>query len=518
MRTVAVIAAVSLALTGCSALASLTDGGNGNDGQTVPIAQLRVPMTSALRSYYEQKIDWQSCGKPYECAYIQAPLDWSDPGGRSIHLALIKHPASGKRVGALLVNPGGPGASGTEMVGDGWENAVDSAVSKRYDVIGFDPPGVGESSAVKCGGAKGLDAYLYGTVPGTIGSASWIEADKAKSVAFAQACKRDTGALLAHVDTITAAHDLDLIRATLGEKKLDYLGYSYGTYLGTVYAGLYPENVGRMVFDGPDDPWYGSGGGSDSQAAGFDDDLDVYLKSCLRNDKEAVGTRVCPFTGSFADASHTVEHELAAAGEHPIDNSDGRKLNAATLATAISQAMYDTSSWPELTDMFTQVAERKSTVAFELADEYNDRNSNGTYQDNLNEASQAIDCLEDGSSIDLRYDATELSQLRKSAPILGQYQSYSDLICAGWPYGPTPFPDPIHASGAAPIVLVGTTGDPATPYSGAVALAKQLDSAHLVTFHGEGHTAYDEGNACVDNAVDGYLIDGTVPAKGLQCH
>jgi pimeloyl-ACP methyl ester carboxylesterase len=507
-RAIAALTVLALSLSGCALLS--TFGGNS-------IAQYRIPMTKALQTFYTQKLNWTPCGEPYECASVQVPLDWAHAGGEQIVIALIKHPATGDRIGSLLVNPGGPGGSGVELVGAGVEYSVDAAVAERYDVIGFDPRGVGQSTAVDCGGSEGLDKFLYGTVDGEIGSAEWIGGQKAKAKEFAQACEDGTGDLLAHVDTVTAARDLDIIRAAVGEKQLNFLGYSYGTELGTIYAGLYPKNVGRFVFDGPDNPWYGSSGGDDSQAASFDSALDTYLKGCVANDAEAVGHQTCPFTGTFDDAAASVTSMLEHAGDSPIQNSDGRELNAPTLATAISEPLYDATSWPQLTDMFAEVQDGHSEEAFQLADEYNARDSDGQYFDNLNEAYLAINCLEFGHSIDLKYDAMELKQLKKSAPILGAYMSYADLSCSGWSYGPTRFPDPIRATGAGPILLVGTTGDPATPYDGAKALAKQLDSGHLVTFNGEGHTAYNYGHACVDKAVDDYLIKGIVPAKDPNC-
>jgi pimeloyl-ACP methyl ester carboxylesterase len=507
-RATAALIVLSLILSGCSLLSAF----RGNS-----IAQYRVPMTKALQTFYTQKLQWTSCGEPYECASAQVPLDWAHPGGEQIVIALIKHPATGDRIGSLLVNPGGPGGSGVELVGAGVEYAVDSAVAERYDVIGFDPRGVGQSTAVDCGGSEGLDKFLYGTVDGEIGSAEWIDGQQAKAKAFAQACEDGTGDLLAHVDTVTAARDLDIIRAAVGDKQLNFLGYSYGTELGTIYAGLYPKNVGRFVFDGPDNPWYGSSGGDDSQAASFDSALDSFLLSCLSNTPEAIGDGTCPFTGSFVQAKKAVTGLLDAAREDPIQNPDGRELNAATLATAISEPLYDATAWPELSAMFREVETGKSDAAFELADKYNARGTDGQYYDNLNEAYLAINCLEFGHSIDLKYDAMELKQLKKSAPILGAYVGYADLSCSGWSYGPTSFPDPIRATGAGPILLVGTTGDPATPYDGAKALAKQLDSGHFVTFNGEGHTAYNYGHACVDKAVDDYLISGIVPTTDPDC-
>jgi pimeloyl-ACP methyl ester carboxylesterase len=513
--------ALSLALAGVLAGCST---GSIPDGGEKPIAQLRIPMNSDLESYYDQGLEWESCEKGYRCAAVNAPLDWEHPD-RSISLALIEHRATGKRLGSLLVNPGGPGESGVNLVGGDVDDAVTPAVARHYDVIGFDPRGVGYSTAVKCGGARGLDGLLYSTVPGAIGSKSWIAGQLAKSRAFAKACEHGTGALLAHVDTVTAARDLDLLRAVLGDKKLNYLGYSYGAYLGTVYAGLYPKNVGRMVFDGPENPWSGggsvNGSGADDatvdQAAAFEGDLNTFLARCLRGDKAATGKGTCPFTGSLTDAQAAVSAMLAAAASHPLHGRDGRELNAATLATAIDQPLYDPSTWPDLASALTKVGKSDASGAFELADEYNERGSDGKYDDNFNEASFAINCLEYGPSYDLKFDARELTELRKAAPILGAYEAYGDLECAGWPYGPTTFPEPIHAPGAAPILLVATTGDPATPYAAAKELGRQLDSGHLVTFHGEGHTAYDLGHACVDHAVDEFLDDGIVPKADPQC-
>jgi pimeloyl-ACP methyl ester carboxylesterase len=488
----------------------------------VPISRMRVPMTAALRPYYRQAIAWAPCGGGYQCGDISAPLSWLDPGGKSIRLALIKHDATGKSIGSLLVNPGGPGGSGVEFVGSGVGNAVDGLIESSYDVIGFDPRGVGASTPVKCFTPKQEDDYLYRPTVGAIGSTAWVSDQRHRADLLAKACAKNTGSLIAHVDTISAAHDMDLIRSALGEQKLNYLGYSYGTYLGTDYAGLYPSRVGRMVFDGADDPWSGSGpssgGGNASQVQGFEGDLDLYLASCIADDARAVGSGACPFKGSLAAAEEQVSHLLAAADKTHLRNFDGRELDSATLATAIETPLYNTVQWPELTAMLAEYRRGDAHDAFVLADEYNGRNSDGTYDDNSVFANLAIGCLESGSLYDLNDDAFELQQFRRAAPILGEYAAYGDLACSGWRYGPTPFPKPISAAGTGPILVVGTTGDPATPYFEAKALAAQLDGGHLVTFHGEGHTAYDEGHACVNAAVDAYLLRGVVPARDPDCH
>jgi pimeloyl-ACP methyl ester carboxylesterase len=511
---VASLVALSMTLTSCAP----GDYSVGRTG-TAQIATLRVPMTTYLRShFYRQTIAWRTCDTHLQCGEVAVPLDWQHIGSGSVHVALIRHRATGTRDGALVVDPGGPGESGVELVDSGVEDAVDKAIETHYDVIGIDPRGVGFSTPIKCLSDKQQDAYLYAPTVGAIGSSAWIADQKKRARTLADACVKNTGPLIAHVDTINAAHDLDVVRAALGEKKLNYLGYSYGTYLGTVYAGLYPATVGRMVFDGPDNPWAeDSSGTDDGQAIAFDGDLVAFLKSCLGGAVKATGHIPCAFSGTLASTKTRVEALLSSADKHPIRNADGRLLDGATLATGISDALYDTTEWPLLNKAFTQVIAGKATESFALADEYNDRDSDGTYYDNSTAAFDAISCLEGGHSVDLAFDARDLKKLKKSAPMLGPYDAYGDLFCSGWKFGPSVTPLPIHAAGSGPILMVATTGDPATPYGEAKQLAKQLVTSHLITYHGEGHTAYDEGHPCVDQAVDAYLLNGTVPASDPQC-
>ena len=512
---VASLVALSLTLTSCAP----SDYSPGKTGKA-SIASLRVPMTDFLRkTYYRQSISWRSCDPGVQCGEVVVPLEWQNITSGSVQGAVIRHRATGARYGALVVDPGGPGDSGVELVDGGVQYAVDKAVETHYDVIGIDPRGVGLSTPIRCLSDKQQDAYLYAPTVGAIGSPAWIADQRKRAHTLADACVKNTGPLIAHVDTINAAHDLDVVRAALGEKKLNYLGYSYGTYLGTVYAGLYPANVGRMVFDGPDNPWADDGNGptDDSQAIAFDDDLVAFLTSCLAGSVKATGHIPCAFSGSLASTKMLVETLLSSADRHPIPNSDGRVLDGATLATGISDALYDTSEWPDLNKAFTQVIAGKATEAFVLADEYNDRDSDGSYYDNSTAAFDAITCLEGGHSVDLASDASELKYLKKYAPMLGPYNAYGDLACSGWTFGPSVFPQPIHAAGSGPILMVATTGDPATPYGEAKQLAKQLVTSHLITYHGEGHTAYDEGHPCVDKAVDDYLLNGIVPASDPQC-
>ncbi|HEX4442121.1 MAG TPA: alpha/beta hydrolase [Galbitalea sp.] len=552
----AAAAAVALLLSSCSgdALGGLVrehgasaDGSSaGGEGphstksdvtdEGTPISSLRPAASPALTAFDRQVVHWTPCHHVFKCGTVRVPIDWQHIGTASIKIALIMHPATGSLLGDLVVNPGGPGGSGVEFVEEGVDGVVDGSVAQHYNVIGFDPRGVGASAPVTCYDDAGTDKYFYDIDPGAVGSKTWIAAEEKKSRDLAAACARNTGPVLAHIDSISVAQDLDVIRAAVRQPKLNYLGYSYGTYLGTLYAGLFPNRVGRTVLDGADDPWGsdyqisdpsgGSGSfgvgpnvdGTVGQTIGFESSLVDYLRGCLSNTSTTVGRFRCPFTSTLARAKVRVEQEFARVNAHPLVTKDGRKLGGATLATAIDDALYDSSDWPALTRMFVQLEDGNPAQAFEFADEYNDRNPDGTYSDNDDFAHLAIGCIEDGNDVDLSFDRREAAELRKVAPMLGIYSAYGDLICSGWRYSSSPFPNPIHARGTGPILVLGNTGDPATPYSDAVDLARQLDNGHLVTLHGEGHTSYDLGNGCIDRTVDDYLLSGAVPDRDPDCH
>jgi pimeloyl-ACP methyl ester carboxylesterase len=465
---------------------------------------------AALAPFYQQRLIWKSCGQTMQCTTASAPLDWSNPAEGKVSLALVRQPATGKRLGSLLVNPGGPGASGYDFVKDSVDFATDKTLQASYDIVGFDPRGVGRSTGVKCYDPTAMTKYLYSITPGVRGSDSWIASNTAQATSFANACRQNSNALLAHVDTVSAARDLDLLRAVLGDKKLNYLGYSYGTYLGTIYAELYPHNTGRMVLDGALDPAVNNFDVTKVQSEGFESALRAYLANCLDN-------KGCPFRGSVAQATRKIEALLASVDKNPIRNSDGRKLGADTLVTAIIYPLYDATAWPELSELFTDVMKGSASFAFRLADAYNGRLSDGSYQDNSAEAFTAINCLDYTFNADPATMREQQAELTKAAPVFGPYEGFGDISCAVWPYKSTVVRGPVHAVGAAPILVVGTTNDPATPYVWAKSLSQQLDSGHLVTYHGQGHTAYNKSNSCVNDAVDNFLVRGIVPKKDPDC-
>lgn len=467
-------------------------------------------VSSELAPYYRQVLHWTGCGGGMQCTTATAPLDWSDPAGDTIELALIRqHALSGQPRGSLLVNPGGPGGSGVDFVRDSIDTATSETLQREFDIVGFDPRGVGRSTPVVCTADDAqLDDYLFAAVPGPRGTDAWIAERQRIDASFAEGCLTHTGPLLAHVDTGSAARDLDLLRAVLGDSTLTYLGYSYGTYLGARYAEMFPDKAGRLVLDGAIDPSTSGFEVTLTQARGFESALTAYLDDCVARD-------TCPFQGR-ADAARdriaTLLHELDA---HPLSDGEGRVLTADVMFTAIILPLYNEATWNYLDDLFAEVLSGDTATAFFLADVYHDRNPDGSYRTNSSEAFLAINCLDypqDGDVATMRAEAAELETV---APVFGPWMSYGTL-CTQWPIASVAERAPITAPGSPDILVIGTTNDPATPYVWAQALAAQLENGHLVTRQGEGHTAYGE-STCVTEVADAFLIDGRVPAADPMC-
>lgn len=502
---VAGLAGVVLALTGClyaQIPPMAPDGGRSLAPQTQGV-------DAALLPYYGQTLTWTACGSAgFDCTTVTAPRDYSDPSAGELQLAVIRHRAtSGEPLGSLLTNPGGPGVSGVDTVRDSLSLVADEALTRSFDVIGFDPRGVGQSTAVSCYDAAGMDAYLYDVPPGARGSDERNAALEQRQADFAKACEAGSDGILPYISTENAARDMDLLRAVLGDEKLNYLGFSYGSLLGATYAGLFPERVGRMVLDGGIDPSLASSESGIAQAVGFENALRAFMADCLR-------TSECPFSGSVDDAMDDVASMLARADSRPLAAPDGRLLGADTLLTAIVAALYSDQNWPYLRVALADVQNGDASVAFQLADFYNGR-VDGQYTDNTMQALRAYNCVDYPREDDADEAAIE-EELAQKAPVVAPYWVGPDA-CAAWPAPPTGRPAAITAPGSPPILVLGTTGDPATPYAEAQALADQLSQGVLVTYVGEGHLAYNKGNDCVNTAVDDYLIDDTVPAPDLRC-
>jgi pimeloyl-ACP methyl ester carboxylesterase len=465
-----------------------------------------------LEPFYQQVLSWASCGNNLQCADAKAPLDWASPSTGSIKLALVRQPAtSGHAKGSLLVNPGGPGGSGYDFIKESVDYATSARLQAQFDIVGFDPRGVNRSSAVKCyENPKDLDAYIYDIPKGEPGSDAWITELEKSSQDFGAACLKYTGALLGHVDTISAARDLDLLRAVLGDKKLNYLGYSYGTLLGATYAELYPKNTGRLVLDGALDPTVSPFELSVTQAKGFEHALRAFLAQCPT-------LKGCPFGKDVDAAMKTVRAILDGLDASPLRAKDGRELGSGAMFAAIIYPLYSVDNWPYLVSLFSSVMHGDPEIAFVLADGYNDRNKDGSYTTNSTEAFTAVNCLDYPSDANVATIRAEAVKLEQAAPVFGHVMAYGGTECFNWPFAPTRTAGEITAAGSAPIIVVGTTGDPATPYPWAQHLAAMLQEGHLVTYKGEGHTAYNKSNSCVNDAVDDYFIDGTVPKADPEC-
>lgn len=461
-----------------------------------------------LLPFYSQELVWTECGTGFDCTDVTSPLDWENPGDGEITLSVVRHQAEGTAVGSLLTNPGGPGASGVDLILNSLDFAVGADLIENYDVIGFDPRGVGASTAVTCFDAAEMDDYLYGIPEAPRGTPEWEAELLAAHMSFAEACDANSGGILPHITTINAARDMDLIRAVLGDPQLNYLGYSYGTFLGATYAKLYPEKAGRLVLDGAIDPAVPGLEVGATQALGFESALRAYMADCLAGGG-------CPFNGTVDQAMTDLGALLASADRTPLPNGDGRLLGADSMMTGIIAALYSQDSWSFLTQGLDEALQGDPTTMFLLADFYNGREGNA-YIDNSTEAFRAYNCMDYPVEDDPAAEAAITAKIAQGAPTIAPYWSGPDS-CEVWPYPPTGTRDEITAEGAGPILVVGTTNDPATPYEWSESLASQLEEGVLITRVGEGHTGYNKGNACVDDAVEAFLLDDVVPEDGLRC-
>jgi pimeloyl-ACP methyl ester carboxylesterase len=506
--------ALSLAVSSCSAVDGFI---HGTTPTAIPSSHRETAPTPDLQSYYSQPLNLVECNGKFSCGNITVPLDYASPKGATTTIAVVFAPAtSGKAQGSILFNPGGPGASGVQWIKDGYEQLGTARLRKNYNIIGFDPRGVGGSSPVQCLNPKQTDQLLYGVSGKKFGSKADLEFSVKSLKTFAAACQKNSTKILPHVDTVSAARDLDIIRTVFGDKKLNYLGYSYGSLLGLTYATLFSKKVGHLVLDGIIDPTMTQEQQSVAQLKGFDYELKAYLSDCLKNSDQTE----CPFSGSRSKALATVKAFLAYLETHNIKTDDkARPLTLWGATTGMMMALYSQDYWPYLSQAFDEALNSsRGTMFLALADSYNDRDEKGQYLSNTLEANVAIGCLDGRSPSDMASMVKQNKRMLKVSGTLGRYWSYGALQCSIWPYVAVEKPSSYAATGSAPILVVGTTGDPATPYAQAVHVANEvLENAQLVTFEGDGHTAYGRSNSCVADAVDNYFIDSIVPSKDPKC-
>ncbi len=503
----------ALLVSGCSTLFEpfAPDDHSSSESEPSEIGPSRI----SGDDFETQEPQWASCYSGMQCAEVFAPLDWNDRSGERITLSLVKQPAkSGKPLGTIFVNPGGPGASGYDFVAESVSSAAGRDLQDAFDIVGWDPRGVGRSTPVRCFSDAEMDQYLFEPHPSDAlqeGSEEWLAAVVSEAGQYGDACVQKTGDLIGFVDTHSTVLDLDMLRSVVHDEKLNYLGYSYGTYIGARYADAFPERVGRLVLDGAIDPGVSEADVIREQTKGFEAALRSYVADCLTR-------KNCPMNGSVDEAMAQWGTLLDRVDEQPLEGSDGRSFSSGTMLTAIITPLYAKSNWPYLDDLFSSISKGDPSMGFLLADFYYNRSNDGTYLDNSNEAFTAINCLDYPSSatpdlVAMRVEADELAAL---APTIGKYQGYGGAFCAGWPAASVEARGPVTAAGADPILVIGTTGDPATPYQWSVALAEQLESGVMVSFKGEGHTAYGK-SSCVNRVVEEYFLKGKVPSADPMC-
>ncbi|QHA06030.1 alpha/beta fold hydrolase [Streptomyces broussonetiae] len=512
--TVALLGAAALLVSACSPGSPTASAG---DTTQAALAALPRATPSALSSYYTQQLHWRSCGSPgFQCATMKAPLDYGTPGAGDVRLAVTRKQATGKGkpIGSLLINPGGPGGSAIDYVQSYAGIGYPADVRARYDIVGMDPRGVARSEPVECLDGRRMDQYAQTDL--TPDNQQERDALVAADKKFDESCGAHSARLLRYVSTVEAARDMDILRAVLGDPKLNYVGASYGTFLGATYAGLFPDRVGRMVLDGAMDPSIDARTLNLDQTAGFETAFQAFSKDCVRHSD-------CPLGGKGTTPAQVGDHLKAffrKLDAHPIPTGDtnGRKLDEALATTGVIAAMYDQGEWEQLREALTSaMKENDGASLLALSDSYYERDASGHYS-NLMMANPAVNCLDLPPAFTGPDQVQQaLPAFEKASPVFGDTLAWAALSCAYWPVKATGVPHRIEAKGAAPIVVVGTTRDPATPYRWAESLSRQLSSGRLLTYVGDGHTAYGRGSTCIDTAINTYLLHGTPPTTGKRC-
>jgi len=440
----------------------------------------------------------------FECTTLNVPQDWATPAdGRTFGIALVRARAAGQRerIGSLVVNPGGPGGSGIQLAAY-LAATLPQELLFRFDVVGFDPRGVGQSNAVECFSDADLDVF-FGSEPDPVSQADF-DGTLALSRRMAQSCGDKYGDTLRLFSTEQAARDMEAVRAAVGDEKLTYLGYSYGTLLGAVYAQLFPAKIRALVLDGAVDPTLGSMASSEGQAKGFERAFDNFAAWCAANRAD------CPIA---PNARAAVTAALQSARTSPASGRDGRRATAGWVFTAVISSLYSEDRWPQLATAIGKLRGGDPAGVFQLADDYAERDQSGRYS-NLFDALITVNCTDDDKSATVAEIRRLQGEWRARYPLFGA-ASALNLICAQWPGKRDPYPTG-KAEGAPPIVVVGTKGDPATPYEQTPALAKMLGVGVVLTWEGEGHTAYPH-TRCITAAVNAYLIDLRAPPDGQSC-
>ncbi len=472
-----------------------------------PSATQDEAATGDLVQYYDQELDWRDCGDA-ECTRVTVPLDYANIDGRTTELAMTRVPATGEAIGSLFLNPGGPGGSAFDYARAA-DYVVTSEIREAFDIVGVDPRGVAKSDPIRCLTDAEIDELFAadGTPDDPIEEGQ-IAIDSKR---IAQACEDKAGEVWQYMDTVANARDMDIVRSLVGDPVLNYLGKSYGTAIGATYAQLFPTRVGRMVLDGALPVTLSQEEVTFGQAVSFEKSFSDFATDCANSGD-------CPFPGSSAEVETSLRDLLARLDASPLPTSSDRELTQSLGTYAVLSFLYFPSGdYPRLRNALREAVEdNDGSGLLALVDERTSRAPDGRYLDNSTDAFYAVTCA------DMPYDGTPeevallASQWQSQAPTFGESLAWGLLTCANWPAQSERLTT-VTAKGSAPILVVSTTQDPATPYQWGVDLARSLENGHLITWNATNHTAYNEGSSCVDGAVDGYLLTGEVPPGDLTC-
>ena len=503
---------------------------NNQNKVTVAHSADPLPGKPTKDQFYSQPLNWRQCEvseitsngvaaprdiDKYQCASLTAPLDWENLDGNQITLALAIHRADQSGGKALFFNLGGPGGAAVSSITSQVNSSLGTGLVGAFDIVALDPRGVGASTPVRCLSDEDRDKQAAGTggdKDPNATPAQLIEQAKKDSADLAKGCQDLSGNLYKHVDTVNAAKDFDMVRALLGQDKFNYLGYSYGTFLGATYAGLFPTNVGHMVLDGAVDPAVQGDDLAAMQMRGFEASLRHWVEDCQAG-------RNCPLTGDADAGMRKMKAFFDSLENSPLKTSDANRPLTRNLAmSAVIGLLYSTETYSILTQAMTSALNSNDgSMLLFVADLLNERNKDGSYASNSMDAIVAINSLDYSPVGNADQWTKGYETLKSELLVFGEEAGFTSAGLEGWPTSHAKR-QPISAEGAPPIMVVGTTHDPATPYVMSQNLAKELSSGVLVTWEGWNHTAYSKsGSKCVATAVEGYFLRNVVPTTDVQC-
>jgi pimeloyl-ACP methyl ester carboxylesterase len=515
------LAAVALLLAACSSspaprAASTTAATSTTTTTTVaPSTTTTVPAgTTGSGTIPPATITWSACDLRFECGTLAVPVSYGDPAEGVIHISVIELPsAEPDPIGDVVLNPGGPGASGIQYLEQSW-TGFPLSLRDRFTLVSFDPRGIGASDPVVCEPPAGIRA-LVALPPAPVGT-SQVDEVVAATRRFVAGCVASLPHdALANLATSVTARDMDRLRVALGQSKLTYFGYSYGTYLGAVYADLFPAHVRAMVLDGALDPADTAVQIEQQQGAAFEVDLHDFLDWChTAGQCGAISTASDAYT-AFEQLMGRFEAGRSESAALPAAFGGTQTVDYGVALLGVLTGLYGPDSWPDLGQALVEAESGNGTDLGYLADYYAGQQNDGSFA-NIVSANNAINCLDRPNPTGIATFESLAAEFEKTAPDFGGTEAWGSLTCAYWPIPPTGAPFTVHAPGLPPLLVVGSTHDPATPYIWAQALAAQLPGARLLTRTGDGHTAYIF-SSCIRTWVDRYLTTLALPPAGTVC-